>query len=273
MSRTAVVGLGLVGGSLALAARARGYDRDPGAREAARRRGIETADTLETAVAGADLIVAAVPTSETAAVLASAAAAVPSALLTDCASLKRPVAAAAASLPPGARFVAGHPMAGAAGRGVEAADPELFRGRPWALVRTARSDDASVAEVEAFVRSLGARPIHLDAEAHDRAMTWASHLPLAAAAAIARSVGSGPAEAALLAGPGLRDTTRLAGQPLSLSLELALADPGALAVALDAVAAATAELSSLLRRGDEQALRAFLEEARVFRSRLEASSP
>ena len=100
-------------------------------------------------------------------------------------------------------------------------------------------------------------------------MTWASHLPLAVASALARSAGAraGP-ELASVAGPGLLDSTRVAGQPAALALELALADPPALADAVEAVRAELATLSSALRAGDAAAVEAFLEEAAALRRTL-----
>jgi prephenate dehydrogenase len=262
VTRVAVAGLGLIGGSLALAVRARGYDRDPSVRDAARRRGIEVADSLSEAVAGAQVAVASVSTEAAMPVLVEIARAAPAAVLTDTASLKRPIVEAAPGLPAGARFVGGHPMAGSQKSGVEAASADLFRGRPWILCRTARSDDASLAAVTELVRAAGGRPVLLDAERHDQLMTWASHLPLAVASALARSAGTraGP-ELASVAGPGLLDSTRVAGQPASLALELALADPAALADAIDDVRSGLADLATALRDGDVEAVRAFFEAA------------
>ena len=270
MTRVAVVGLGLIGGSVALAAAARAWDRDGAVRERARRRGLDVADSLEAAVAGADLVVTAVPTADTPELLREVSRLAPGAILTDCASLKRPIAAAAETLGASVRFVAGHPRAGGRGRGVEAADAGIFRERPWILVRTARSDPPSEAAVEAFVRSLGSRPVMLDADRHDRAMTWVSHLPLVVSAALvhAASPAGGP-DLAALAGPGLLDTTRLAGQPTQLALELALAGPEALARAIDALSAVLTGLSTALQRGDTDALRAFFDEAAQIRRSLE----
>jgi prephenate dehydrogenase len=271
MTRVAVVGLGLIGGSVALGARARGWDRDAAVRDKAHRRGIDAADSLTDAVDGAGLVVAAVPTTETAALLGEVARLAPRAILTDCASLKAPVVDAAGALPENARFVAGHPMAGGRGRGVAGSDPAIFRGRPWALVRTARSDDASFAVVAAFVRSLGAHPLEIDAARHDRAMTWVSHLPLAVSAALARAAtGGGGVDARELAGPGLLDTTRLAGGPPALALELALAGDGrALALAIETVRDELGRLGSALSAGDAKALRAFFEDAEALRRSLE----
>ena len=112
MTRVAVAGLGLIGGSLALALGARGYDGNPSVRQAARRRGIDVADSLPDAVAGAEVVVAAVPTGATIPLLVEIARRAPAAALTDTASLKRPIVEAAPGLPAGARFVGGHPMAG-----------------------------------------------------------------------------------------------------------------------------------------------------------------
>ena len=266
MRHTAVVGLGLIGGSIALAANARGWDRDPDTRDRARKRGIDAPDALEDAVAGAGLVVAAVPTADTPALLQKVAGLSPSAVLTDCASFKMPIAECAATLRRGTRLVAGHPMAGARGRGVEASDPSIFRGRPWALVRTARTDPPSFAAVEAFVRSLGARPLEIDAERHDQAMTWVSHLPLAVSSALARAAAAGGgADVRELAGPGLLDATRLAGGPPELAMELALGGGPALARAVAAVGAELARLAAILESGDQGAVRAFFEEAETRR--------
>jgi prephenate dehydrogenase len=106
----------------------------------------------------------------------------------------------------------------------------------------------------------------LDADRHDRAMTWISHLPLAVSSALARAAGPGAgADLAALAGPGLLDTTRLAGQPLPLVLELALADPEALAAAIESVRAELGGLSAALRRGDEAAAEEFFARASEIR--------
>lgn len=271
MSRVAVVGLGLIGGSIALGSGARGYDRDPDARTQAGGRGIDVAGTLAEVLAGAELVVTAVPTLETPALLREISAVAPAAVLTDTASLKLPVLAAAQTLPAGVRVVGGHPMAGARGRGLEAASGDIFRGRPWAVVHTARSDDDAVSDVRAFAVSLGARPVLVDAARHDRLMTWVSHLPQAVASALARAIGAGGGTGlGDLAGPGLLDATRLAGQPVSLALELAQADPEALARALDAVSAELGGLSRALRRGDADALRALFEGAAAIRRSFEA---
>ncbi len=262
MTRPAVLGLGLIGGSAALALGARGWDRDPEARRKASDRGLDVAETLEAAVAEADVVLLAVPTARTPALLAEAAQARPRALFSDCASLKRPVVRAAEGLPAGTRFVGGHPMAGSRKNGLAGADAGLFRGRPWILVPTSRSSDGDLALLGDLVASVGAVPVVLDADRHDAAMTRVSHLPHAVSAALAAAaVRSGGADLARLAGPGLLDTTRLAQTPTALQLELALAHPHALAEALDDVAQELAALAEALRRSDADAVRAFFERA------------
>jgi len=139
--RVAVLGLGLIGGSAALALEARGYDRDAAARTRARERGIDTVESLAEAVKGTEVVLLAVPTSETPALLREAAAAAPDALFTDAASLKRSIAAAAAgSLTGKTCFVGGHPMAGSRTAGIAGARADLFQDRPWLVVPTDKSD-------------------------------------------------------------------------------------------------------------------------------------
>ena len=269
MSRIAVAGLGLIGGSLALALGARGYDRDPEARRRASERGIETADSLESALNGADFVFLAVSTAETPALLAEAAAAQPGALLSDCASLKAPVLRAAATLPAGIRFVGGHPMAGSRTRGFAGADAGLFQGRPWALVPTARTDERALAAVGDLVTAIGAVPVVLDADTHDAAMTRVSHLPHAVSAALAAAaVRNASPAVSRLAGPGLLDATRLAEAPIDLLLELALADPQALANAIGDVTAELTSLRAALMAGDASAVRSFFERTAAARQRL-----
>jgi prephenate dehydrogenase len=260
--RVAVAGLGLIGGSAALAFGARGYDRDPAARARARERGIDAAESLAEAARDAEVVLLAVPTAETPALLAQAAAAAPGAILTDSASLKGPILAAVAALPDAARFVGGHPMAGSRVRGLAGARSDLFQDRPWLIVPTDRSDLPAVAAVQELVRSIGARPAVVDPERHDALMTWASHLPHAVATALARAISSrAGAGIERVAGPGLLDAMRTADRPPALALELALADPEALAAAIEAVRAELHDLSLLLRGRRVDELRSCFEEA------------
>lgn len=272
--RAAVIGLGAIGGSAALGLAARGWDRDERARDLARSRGIDARGTLEEALDGAEVVLLAVPTRETGALLARCASLRPEALFSDCASLKVPIVRRAADLPPAVRFVGGHPMAGPGSHGHAAADPAIFRGRPWILVPTPRSDEASIGALSDLVRGLGALPVLLDAHRHDAAMTRVSHLPHVVAAALAitaaRPDSAAAAASGSLAGPGLLDTTRLAEMPPGLLKELAMADPAALASAMEEVAGQLRSAAEALRRGDEAALDAFFERAGQARARITA---
>ncbi|MEP6800578.1 MAG: prephenate dehydrogenase/arogenate dehydrogenase family protein [Acidobacteriota bacterium] len=262
MTGVAVIGLGLIGGSIALGSNATGWDDDATARDLARKRGIRTGASLEEAVSGAALVFAAVPTSETPAVLRAVAGIAPAAVLTDSASLKTPVLQSALALPAGVRFVGGHPMAGSPTPGIAGASADLFAGRPWLIVPGPRSDAAAIAVVREEVLGLRAIPVLLDADRHDAAMTWISHLPMAAAAALARAVvGELGEDAGTLAGPGLTDTTRLAGSRPELALELCLSDPPRLAAALRSLSREVADFASRLETGDRAAIEEFLEKA------------
>jgi prephenate dehydrogenase len=225
-------------------------------------------------VDGAEIVLLAVSTSQTPALLLEAAAAAPEALFTDAASLKRSVAAAAAALPGATCFVGGHPMAGSRTAGIAGARADLFRDRPWLVVPTDRSDVRSIAAVQDLVRGIGARPAVVDAERHDALMTWASHLPHAVASALARAVSTGVGSGVeRVAGPGLLDATRIADSSTDLALELALAEPEALAAAVEAVRRELDELAGSLRRGDRITLRDYFEKAASARRGFSPSPP
>ena len=297
--RVAVVGLGLIGGSLALATNAKGYDAHPLVRAKARERGIDVRDTLAEAVGGAELVVVAVPRAALPDSLLAAARSADRATLTDVASSKKDVEALATALPEGVRFIGGHPMAGSTRRGIESAEASLFRGRPWLLVPTSRTDPAAATLAGALARDVGAEPLVLSAARHEELMTLVSRLPLVVAVGLMRQAGqaledrrneprtadranaervdaeragtdrvhAGPLAA--VAGPGFLDTTRLAGTPPELAVELALADPDALADAIDAFVRDVGSLAAVLRAGDAGALRTWLAEGAAPRAQLE----
>lgn len=202
--RVAIVGCGLIGGSIELALRARRVPPDLVA--------LDRGDDLG-AVAGADLVILATPIAETIRLLPEVARHAPSALLTDTGSTKAAVVAAADGL----RFIGGHPVAGAAAAGRAAADADLFRGRPWILTPGAAPDAADVARLGGWIEALGATVHRLEAAAHDRLFALVSHLPQMTASALMHVVGTAcGAEGLALAGAGLRDTTRLAGSPAGI---------------------------------------------------------
>ena len=219
----AVVGLGQIGGSLAaaarpLAGRVLGLDRDPAAVAYARRSGWVDAGSSGgfELVAEADAVVLAVPISALEDVMAGIRPYLrPGTLVTDTASVKAPVVAAARRLfPHGVAFAGGHPMAGTERWGAGAADPALFRGRTWVLTPAAPWGEPAAAPWASLLAALGARVLFLNPGEHDRHVALTSHLPLLVAAALAgtarRAAGELPHLADLVAG-GFRDTTRVAG--------------------------------------------------------------
>jgi prephenate dehydrogenase len=240
--RVAILGTGLIGGSFALALRKHspdsvviGWDKGHVLRHALERGAInEGFSDLSLAVAGADLLYLALPVGHTIELLPEVARlASPEALVTDASSTKRSVCRAAAESFPanGASFLGGHPMAGKEISGIAAADAELFRGSKYAFIRQSarrRMEEPRAARVAKFlklVEKLGAEPVWLDAEAHDRAAAIVSHLPQLLAVALAGVVRDQTDETGLpvtLAGRGLRDALRLAGSPYSVWRDIIL---------------------------------------------------
>jgi prephenate dehydrogenase len=228
-SRIAVVGLGLIGGSVALAARAAwpsvsiaGFDDSAGIRAAAHGRVVDrVADRLED-LDGCDLVVLAVPLSAMAGVLPAVARFNHSSVVTDVGSTKRNVMQAARDEGLG-RFVGGHPMAGSERGGLDEARRDLFAGRPWLLV----SPDRLAAEaraVERFVAGLGAVPHWIDAETHDRTVAYLSHLLQLVSVAIMNTAASALEDRELAtAGRAFDEMTRLASSPPGMWQEI-LAD-------------------------------------------------
>jgi prephenate dehydrogenase len=225
-STVAVVGLGLIGGSLARALTRAGYtvvgvDRADVARRARRARAVaRTAARLERAVAEADVIVLAATPAANLRLLRRVARAAPDGLVTDVGSVKRPIARAAASLRV-PRFVGGHPMTGSERSGFAASDADLFRGRPWILTPV-RAAAADMALLRRMVAAAGARPVTMTPAQHDRAVAFLSHVPQLAAWAL-RDAARGDRVTARrlgMAGPGFRDMTRLARSPRRMWREI-----------------------------------------------------
>src|SRR6266540_4790302 len=181
--RVAVVGTGLIGASVGLAARragheVRGWDTDGAALAAAAGRGaLDAASSAEEAVARAELVVVAVQVTMLTTAVEAALAAAPDATVTDVGSTKGMLARAVAD----ERFVGGHPVAGAEVRGPEGARADLFEGSTLFLTPHAATEGARYGALHSFVASLGAVPVAIDPEAHDRLLALVSHLPHALA--------------------------------------------------------------------------------------------
>src|SRR6266542_3214664 len=218
--RLAIIGTGLIGASVGLAAKRNGtdvsgFDLDAQALAVAAERGAvdRPAASLEDAVAGAELAVVAVPVSRLAAEVEAVLAAAPAGCtVTDAGSTKARVCTAAAGSP---RFVGGHPVCGSEARGPEHANAELFQGATWFLTPVAETDPARYRLVHGFVASLGATPVAVDPAVHDRLVALTSHLPHALANLLVNQAGSaridGHEPLASAAGGSLRDMTRVAG--------------------------------------------------------------
>lgn len=236
--RIALLGLGLVGGSIARALRAREPGRwtvtswTPGGRGPAAgvRHGVvaRQAGDVADAISDAELVVLAAPPLDSLALLDTLRPP-PDATITDVVSTKRAIGAAADRL--GLPFVGGHPMAGRETVGFDAATPDLFVDRPWVIVPGAGARPIDLARVESLALATGARPVEMDAATHDRAVAAISHLPLVLAATLVEAVTGGaewPTARELAAG-GWRDMTRLARGDVAMGAGIAATNADALA--------------------------------------------
>ena len=248
--RVTVVGCGLVGSSLALAlkkagacGRVAGWDKDPGALDAAVRLGaIDEVDEAFAAegVSQSDLFYLAAPVGQIVEFLRAGAPHVkPGAVVTDAGSTKREVCRAAISQTEKSwRFVGGHPVAGSHLRGPAHARADLFEGAPYVLTPPEDgSDPPALNALEETFNSLGARVRVLTAVQHDRALARLSHLPQLVSCALAATVNEEMDELELdaLAGPGYRDMTRLASSPWGIWQDILATNSREVADALDAL--------------------------------------
>jgi prephenate dehydrogenase len=257
--RVGIVGLGLIGGSIALAAReiwptslVIGVDNKDVLETAMRLHAIDVAADDPVVLAEADLVILAAPVRQNIELLGMLDENVrQAAVVTDVGSTKRAVVEAARALPPRFRFIGGHPLGGAAKGGLEHARPDLFAGRPW-LLTPAESLGDSLEKLSAFVRALGAEPRVMDVAAHDRLLAFLSHLPQLTASALMGVVGEavGP-EGLALSGKGLADTTRLASSPADIWKDIAATNADEIGPALDALIAVLEDLRGDLAHGDK----------------------
>lgn len=240
--RIAIVGVGLIGGSIAKAV--------AGAWPSVGVVPLDAGDDLSR-VSGADLVILAAPVLANAAILPGLASHLsPGTLVTDVSSTKRFITAAAGAVP-GLTFIGGHPMAGAARGGEGHARADLFQGRPWILTPGADQTGPALMGLEAFVAGLGGTPHIMTPELHDRFVGAVSHLPQLTASALLHVVGTLAGDAGLeVAGPGLYDTTRLAASPAGIWKDVAATNHDVLRPALDALIATLAEMRDSLESGE-----------------------
>lgn len=274
--RAAVLGLGLMGGSLArdLAARGvevLGYDGDADALERAVAEGV-VHRALEPGLAGveeADLLVLGVPVDVAPALLAAAAPRLGArCAVTDLGSTKRSIGQAAARLGVAERFVGSHPLAGDHRAGWQSSRAGLFQGARIYICPTPATDRAVLDAVRALWGTLGGEVVETDAEEHDRLLAWVSHLPQALASALAVALDEGGRAPGEL-GPGGRDMTRLAASSPDMWRAICLDNADLLEPALAATMDALGQVRAALRRGDGDAVHSFFRRSQRWKLPLE----
>ncbi len=273
--KLAIVGTGLIGASIGLAAResgvedVRGWDVDPDALAVAAQRGaVESGGSLAEAVEGADLAIVAAPVAalpdEVAAVLQVSG---NGTTVTDVGSTKGAVTAAVVD----SRFIGGHPVCGSEARGPAHASAELFRGATWFLTPVAATDPDRYRTLHGFVASLGAVPVAVDPYAHDRLVALTSHLPHALANLLLNQAGTSRIEGhdpLAAAGGSLRDMTRVAGANPRIWVDIFLDNAAALADALAEHRRRVEQVERALAQGDAGFLARWIAEASTNRHRM-----
>lgn len=269
-----MLGVGLIGGSIGLAARHRlgsevtGWDPDPGggARAVAAGALDGTAPSLAEAVAGADVVFCAAPVAALPALVESAlAASAPEAVVSDVGSTKSALVEAVAGGEHADRFIGGHPLAGAETEGVGGARQDLFEGARWYLTPTARSQGVLFDRLHGVLAAIGARPMAIDPAVHDREMAAISHLPHVLANVLASTAAATPpgeGERRIEVGRSFRDATRVAGANPAVWADIFSSNGAAVALEIEAVAARLEEAARLVREGDRDRLAAWQQAAR-----------
>lgn len=268
----AIVGVGLIGGSIGLAMRERklarriiGVGRRQTSLDAARQVGAidQGVTNLAAGVAEAQLLIVATPVDKIAERIVQASALVPpDCLITDAGSTKEEIVAkvdaALAARRGGPRFVGSHPLAGDHRTGPEHARADMFEGRTVVITPTEATRPAAITEVSGFWQSLGANVTSMMPAKHDAALAITSHLPHLVAVALAAST---PAEFLPLTASGWRDTTRIAGADAKIWQPIFAANRDSVLDALDVLSQTLAGLRESLEQGDYETLVATLEAA------------
>lgn len=283
--RVAIVGVGLIGGSLGLRWRAQGavehvvgFGRNRANLDRALELGAidEASSDLAAAVVSAEVVVLCAPISTCIALAPDVVrVAAPECLITDVGSTKAEIAAAAATAiarrSPAPVFIGGHPMAGAERAGVEAADPYLFENAVWVLCPPPQCPPPALGRLTALVEATGAHAVVLDAARHDRHVAAISHLPQLVAVALAETAGDGEAADVgllALAGGGFRDTTRIASSPAEMWLDVLATNRGPILANIDTMQRRLAELRAAVQSGDAGGVRRHFEAAHRVRGRV-----
>ena len=280
--RVAVVGTGLIGTSIAMAAtragdQVRGFDTDAAVlAAAAERSGLVPSETVEENVRGATLVFVCTPIPSVSEVVIEALQRAPDAVVTDVGSVKSHVileVEAKARAEDLGRYVGGHPMGGSERSGPGHASPSILDGIVWVLAAGSRTDETATARVEAWATKVGSRPVRMDAERHDRLVAVVSHLPQVASTALmglAAIEEAGEPEILLLAAGGFRDLTRLAASSPHLWSDILLANPEAIAGAVDRYVERLVLLRDQVLAGDAPGVEATFADAKAARLTLAA---
>jgi len=276
--RLAVLGVGLIGGSIGLAARQRldahvtGYDSDPSNAERALELGAldQAVESVGAAVAGAEIVFCAAPIRALPRLIEEALTTSPDdAVVTDVGSTKEALLAGLSVRVE--RFIGGHPLAGAETAGVQNARPDLFEGARWYLTPTERSSGLLYDRLQGAIADLGARPQAIDADTHDRLMATVSHVPHVIANVLVREAAAAAAEESERlpeVGASFRDTTRVAGANPAIWGDIFATNREAVAREVDAVSERLREAAELIRSGDPAGVAAWHSAAREDRRRL-----
>ncbi len=264
-ARVVVWGLGLMGGSLALALRDKcagviGIDPDPDVAALALKMSVvdEVSTRPEDCLGKGDLIILAAPVRGILGQLQKLSTNYSgSAIVLDLGSTKKQIVSAMEHLPENLDPVGGHPMCGREKSSILYADPEIYQNAVFALVQTTRTSEKAKQVCEELVRAVGAVPLWLDAETHDRWAAATSHLPFLIANTLAASVA---AEAAPLVGPGFQSTSRLAGESMEMMMDILFTNRENVLFALRDYQQRLSELETALDSGCETQLRRLLQE-------------
>jgi cyclohexadieny/prephenate dehydrogenase len=280
--RLAVLGLGLLGGSVAAAAKQRGLAlevvgaaRRPAPLERALAAGIvDSVASPSEAVVGADFVILGTPVGSMSKVLSDVAAGLePGCLVTDVGSVKGAVMEILPGLlPDGVDFVGSHPMAGSHLRGPDHARADLFEGATCVITPSNGQNEQSIQRVEQFWRSLGSKIERRTPAEHDDEVAWVSHLPHLLAFAFADSLSAAPDRVGRLAGGGFRDFTRIAQSDAELWGEILSLNGKALSGPLNQFSGSLAKLARVLEEGDGESLEKMLNQARLRLAEVGASA-
>jgi prephenate dehydrogenase len=281
-----ICGVGLIGGSLAMAARREGlverivgFGRGEANLKVAIDRKIIDVATRDPAIAahGADLVVLATPIRSLAPTLKALVPNLPAnAVITDVGSVKQSVIEALEPLlGPAMALVAAHPIAGRETTGAGAADADLFVGARVIITPSRRSTHLAIDAIERMWRATGARVEQLPADVHDALLARASHLPQLCATALAAALEDATVDDRWVGdygAGGLRDTTRLAASSADMWVDICLTNRAAILDALSSMNSSLGELTRMIERGDEAGLRKIFERGARMRRRLSGES-